>query len=127
MTNLFREQSSKYTFIACSLLIIAILACVVSFKVIEKRNVDDTYAIARSLGYTDTAKIAFYKTCWDVGSRCGMFLHFTTNKSADEFKKEVDNLGFQTSFSSYNDGSFLFTELNNGAKIHITVDGNDTQ
>src|SRR5438874_240291 len=111
MTNFFENKAAKYALIACSFLIIGIVACVVTFKIIEKRNVDYTYAIARRLGYTDTAQIAFYKTCWDAGSSCGMFLHFTTNKSFDEFKKGVDGQGFHTVFLDDFDGSNLFTEF----------------
>jgi hypothetical protein len=55
------------------------------------------------------------------------FLLFTTNKSSDEFKKEVDDLGFQMSFSSSIDGYSLFSELNNHTEMKLTVDGNDTR
>ena len=61
MTNLFENKAAKYVLIACSLLIIAIVACVVTFKIIEKRNVDYTYAIARGLGYTDAERLLFIR------------------------------------------------------------------
>ena len=55
-----------------------------------------------------------------------MFLLFTTNKSFDEFKKEVDDLGFHTVSLNDFDGSYLFNELSY-AKMNLTVDGNDTR
>ena len=94
-------------------------------KLIESRNTDATYEVARTFGYTDAAKIAFYETCWDMQSSCGMYLLFTTNKTLNQFKQDVQTRYPQSGDAHAIDGSSLLTAINSSTRRTLTINGND--
>jgi hypothetical protein len=123
MMTLFENKLTRYALIACGILVAAILACVIARKGVDTNNTNYAYDIARRLGYTDQSLLVFHHSCWDVG--CGIFIHYTTHQSANEFTDSVNRLMFSggppmNSISS----PVIFTDINTFTNNTLTVDGN---
>jgi hypothetical protein len=123
MTNIFENKLTRYAVIACGILVAVTVACVIARKVLDNNNTTHAYDIARRLGYTDQSLLVSHESCWDLGSSCGVFIYYTSDKSLTEFTTEVDALGFSSIISSQIGGSVIFTNINSFTEKILTVDG----
>jgi hypothetical protein len=63
--------------------------------------------------------------CWDINAHCGIFINYVTDKSLEEFKKDLGAMHPNLQDPHPIDGSFIFTEINMGTTRTLTVDGAD--
>jgi hypothetical protein len=127
MHVLFQNKKVRCALLACGLLIAMMLACVSYFKIVDSNTTRYTYDIAGRLGYTESALLFANTYCWDIESECGKFIHFTTNKSFDEFEKDVERLNFTTRSLSPSGGFYVFNDINFYSERKLTLDGIDAR
>lgn len=63
-------------------------------KRLDAQEVQHTYALARSLSYTDAAALQFGKPCQMLTNTCFVILNFITDQPFETFRAAVDQLGY---------------------------------
>lgn len=76
-------------------------------KRLDAQEVQHTYALARSLGYTDAAALQLEKPCQIFTNDCFVILSFITDTPFDAFRAAVDQFGYTQISSGDIDSSVL--------------------
>jgi len=124
MKELRKSRLLKYV-----LIFLIAFACLIGgiisyFKNAEKKQIEGVYTVAQQLGHTPQSHLVQTERCWDIfPSHCGVFIHFSTDLTLDEFRARVDGLDFFEEWSGETNGHSIFSTINFGSD-KLTVDGN---
>ena len=125
MENLLKHRA-LLMLIAGLLLFFCVLVIFMAFSYTRKAPTDDVYEVARQLGYTEQTHLVQTEQCWDIfPSHCGVFIHFTTDMSLDQYEEFVDMLNFSEDWFGEIDGYSIFTNINLESDRTLTANGND--